>query len=360
MRTRTSLINYSYLDQRLALSWVQRNIIAFGGDPRWVTIIGESAGAGSIDALVTAPPNPITFQGAILQSGSASGGDTLTLDPANSTESWMKAVEVAKCSGGDALKCMRDLPASQLKEIVERNALDFGPKADGGITLANNPRRMRIESKNDTTLIARVPLLIGTTADEGRLEQLKGIDFESALAQLIPSDAVSEELVEMLRKAYAIGSPGIYNEFDQITKLVTEFGAQCQAKLTSEDSAEAGVNTWRYVYNASFANTETFPGSGAYHGSELGVLFGTYPQEGSTEFQREVSYQIQDAWGSFVRDPSNGPGWDPVPRVGIIRGEIRPGDTDTDMKTLTVVDSEEIDTRCKLFKEFYNRATLGN
>ncbi|KAG6086845.1 hypothetical protein E4U15_000407 [Claviceps sp. LM218 group G6] len=44
------------LDQRLALDWVQRNIAAFGGNPRRITIFGESAGAGGVDMLVTSPP----------------------------------------------------------------------------------------------------------------------------------------------------------------------------------------------------------------------------------------------------------------------------------------------------------------
>ncbi|KAG6107169.1 hypothetical protein E4U31_000296 [Claviceps sp. LM219 group G6] len=49
-------ISLSLLDQRLALDWVQRNIAAFGGNPRRITIFGESAGAGGVDMLVTSPP----------------------------------------------------------------------------------------------------------------------------------------------------------------------------------------------------------------------------------------------------------------------------------------------------------------
>jgi para-nitrobenzyl esterase len=47
--------NYAYTDQLEALKWVQRNIAAFGGDPKNVTIFGESAGGASVHALVSPP-----------------------------------------------------------------------------------------------------------------------------------------------------------------------------------------------------------------------------------------------------------------------------------------------------------------
>lgn len=63
--------NYGFMDQQLALDWVQRNIAAFGGDPENVTISGESSGGGSVLAHMVAPGSAGKFQHAVAMSGAA-------------------------------------------------------------------------------------------------------------------------------------------------------------------------------------------------------------------------------------------------------------------------------------------------
>lgn len=61
--------NVGLLDQIAALEWVRENIAAFGGDPDNVTVVGQSAGAMSIGALLAMPRARGLFHHAILQSG---------------------------------------------------------------------------------------------------------------------------------------------------------------------------------------------------------------------------------------------------------------------------------------------------
>jgi carboxylesterase type B len=80
-----------------------------------------------------------------------------------------------------------------------------------------------------------------------------------------------------------------------------------------------GNPVWRFLFNASFANTEFFPGAGAYHAMEIQFFFGAYKQENATDFQREVGWVMQKACVDFAKDPTQGPGWAQVPEIGVFR-----------------------------------------
>jgi len=78
-------------------------------------------------------------------------------------------------------------------------------------------------------------------------------------------------------------------------------------------SATARIPAWRYLFNATFLNTQPAAALGinlgAYHGSEIPIVFGTFPQAGSTPQEIELSKFMRGAWATFAKNPQRGPGW---------------------------------------------------
>jgi para-nitrobenzyl esterase len=115
--------NYAYMDQRAVLQWVQRNIGAFGGDPKAVTIFGESAGGGSVMVHLTSPLSRGLFHRAIMQSPGVPTARAKVLPMVELADAEKIATDYArslgiKADGQAALKALRALPASKLAEGI--------------------------------------------------------------------------------------------------------------------------------------------------------------------------------------------------------------------------------------------------
>lgn len=277
------------------------------------------------------------FVAAIIQSAAQAQSDTDKL----SASSWGKVVSEANCSQADGFECLVALPADTLKRIVEEKALPFFPVHDGGVTWADEPGKERLQSKENPDSIAQVPLLIGSNSDEGSLYVRGDYNVEGNLNNSLSPATPSSSLI-------APNSSSV-DRNDQLSKLFTELVIQCPASKTAKDSKEVGIPTWRYLYDASFPNTEIFPGAGAYHSSEIVTVFGTFPREGATAFQLELSRYMQKAWADFAKNPSNGPGWEQTPDVAVLGKGAKPGESDENRKLMTLQPSSEVDPNCQIY-----------
>ncbi|KIX00300.1 uncharacterized protein Z518_10439 [Rhinocladiella mackenziei CBS 650.93] len=326
--------NLGFLDQRLALDWIQRNIKAFGGDPKKVTIFGESAGAASVDILVTTHPYHPPFRAAIMESGQTS----FYINPTNVPASWLALAAALNCTETHPtsnLTCLRSHPASVIQSTIEHLALSFRPVSDN-VTLLRYPELARLNKS-----IASVPVLTGTNANEGTVFTVGQTDSASFLNELFPNQTA---YVQDILAAYPLTPAAV-----QLAAIFTDLAFQCPAGILANDSRTAGLPTWRYYFNATFTNTQIYPGAGAYHGSEISLVFGTYPRVNATEQQHALSRYMQNAWAAFARDPADGPGWEGVPRVGVLGN---PG------MLKTAFNAGTLDAKCSLFRPYYE--TIGS
>ena len=327
--------NLGFLDQRLALNWTIENIHAFGGDPTKITIFGESAGGASVDELVTTIPHNPPFRAAIMESGQTS----IYISHNNSnTESWDALVEVLNCSSaGDVLACVRSTNASTIKNIVEEIPLYFTPVSDN-VTQLEFPEAARVAKQ-----VAQVPILLGTTADEGTFLTLGQTNTTAFLSQTFPGLHILWSAIE---KVYPLGSsPELASEYLVNAAIEGDFEFQCPCAVVANDSEATGIPAWRYLYNATFANTQykQLPNLGVYHGSEVVMVFGTYPEADATKEEKQLSREMQKAWADFAKDPMAGPGWKKYPNVNVF-------ETSSQEK---IANAETLDARCGVYTEVY-------
>lgn len=266
--------NYAFMDQIAAVKWVKDNIAAFNGDPKQITIMGESAGGGSVHTLMQAPDSKNLFQRAIIMSGggrSLMGERSLT----EGTEQYPSAEQIGlnfaekhgiDSNAPDALAKMRALPADQVLDGLSMMALFRpdpgkqtyvgGPLADGKIVQGSTQKMV------ESGQIANIPVMVGTTSMDIGFGMSP--DKDTLFASFGP---------------YAQEARHAYDPNGDLPLQVLNFmvgqdrGMQEPARYFAEKVTELGQAA--YLYRFGYVAESIRNGMGAQHAAEIPFFFKT-------------------------------------------------------------------------------------
>ncbi|MEV0154915.1 carboxylesterase/lipase family protein [Micromonospora sp. NPDC050686] len=331
--------NFGLEDQQAALRWVRENVAAFGGEPRNVTLAGQSAGATSVCAHLTAPGSARLFHRAILQSNSCSTPLPTRAAARAGADVLVKAVG---CDREAVAACLRSRSPQQLVEAAGypgQSGWESGPVPDGSVLPVDPAGAVAVGRFH------RVPVLIGATRDEYRA-QVWGMERTGMLCAPgaeMPCPLTPGQYREQIQATFGDRAPRVLARYplaryDTPAEALSAAMTDAQYARPILDTARAFsryVPTYMYEFadrNAPFftqAAPVSFP-VGAYHTAELPYLFAVdYVRPFSTG-QERLSDVMVGYWAAFARhgdpDRAEQPSWPRFdPRSGHVQ-RLSPGD----------------------------------
>lgn len=298
-------------DLVLALRWIRDNIAEFGGDPDNVTIFGESAGAHITATLLAVPATEGLFARAISESPAA--GMVRSGDVAAEFASRFAGLLGARPH--DAADALMRAPAAQLVEIQHRlidqgmqkrlGAFPIGPVFGDDVLPMDPVEAMRCGKAH------RVPLIVGTNAEEGRL-------FTRFLGMLPTNEAMVEELFADAEPGARERITAAYPNYPKPEACI-QIGGDFAFGAAAWQIAEAhGVHAPTYMYRYDYApRALRWAGFGATHATELLAVFDVYRTKFGALLTAgadrgtalRVSNEVQRRWRSFSKAGVPGDGW---------------------------------------------------
>ncbi|XP_032197900.1 cholinesterase isoform X2 [Mustela erminea] len=312
--------NMGLFDQQLALQWVQKNIAAFGGNPKSVTLFGESAGAGSVSLHLLSPRSQPLFTRAILQSGSSNAPwAVMSPDEArNRTLTLAKYIGCSKENETEIIKCLRNKDPQEvlLNEVLvvpsdPLLSVNFGPIVDGDF-LTDMP---------DTLLqlgqFKKAQILVGVNKNEGTAFLVYGApgfskdnnsiitrkDFQEGLKMYFPG--VSEFGRESILFYYVdlLDDQRAEKYRDALDDVLGDYNIICPALEFTKKFSELGNNAFFYYFEHRSSQLPWPEWMGVMHGYEIEFVFGLPLERRAnyTKAEEILSRSIMKHWANFAK-----------------------------------------------------------
>jgi para-nitrobenzyl esterase len=304
--------NAGMLDLLAALGWVRENIAAFGGDAANITAFGCSGGGNKVSTLLAMPAARGLFHRAIVQSGSL-----LKVTPHEAAAATAQKLLAALELKDGEIDRLQSLPAERILDAVAKigGPGQFGPVLDG----RSLPTHPFDPGAPDSAV--NVPMIIGTTRDEGRFNGLADTSLfaldEASLLTAVKDLGVPERNVDaaiMLYRARMTGRSASDIYFAMASDAWIRKDAITQAE---RKAAQGGAAVYMYRFDRGIPNSRYQAG----HTVEIPFVFDNVDLapgvRGMPRDSRDVALarQMSDAWVAFARsgNPNHGgmPKWRP-------------------------------------------------